>query len=431
VVLAIPIALFLTFLVVARHGLFGDEPLHADQIQRFIRGDFGLNPYITQLPGYHAVIALPGRLFGVQDLPLLRLLTFLLSLSALPIVYLTARALDEQSALVRTVQFVFFPILLPFFFLLYTDLLSLLLVVLGFLLVWRRHPVWGGIAGVGAVLVRQTDIPWLAFLFLLALWREGLLSLIPYPPLQPLRLPAWRGGTLRDKKSVVSAHHSLFILLRLSRNVRSWLTVSAPYVFGFAAFGAFVLLNGGVALGDQGAHPFPSFHLGNVTFALFLTFFFLLPLHIANIPRILRLVSRKAWVIPLLSLLFLFFYLTFANDHPYNQESHAFFLRNRVLLFAASSPMNRALYLLPAVLSILSLAVTRMRQPVFLLLYPVTLLFLVPSWLVEQRYYFIPFTLFLLFRERYPRTVEYGMAALHVVVAYVFLFGIVGDMFFL
>ena len=50
-------------------------------------------------------------------------------------------------------------------------------------------------------------------------------------------------------------------------------------------------------------------------------------------------------------------------------------------------------------LAALSLFVIRLRQPVHYLIYPFAALSVMPVWLIEQRYYFPAFALFMLFRE--------------------------------
>jgi alpha-1,2-glucosyltransferase len=65
------------------------------------------------------------------------------------------------------------------------------------------------------------------------------------------------------------------------------------------------------------------------------------------------------------------------------------------------------------------------------LLCPATILFLAPSWLIEQRYTLIPFSFFLLFRRQGQRSDEYFTAGLFVFLSLVLLLGITGQKFFL
>ena len=81
--------------------------------------------------------------------------------------------------------------------------------------------------------------------------------------------------------------------------------------------------------------------------------------------------------------------------------------------------------------TVLSLAVTPLVRPQYLLLYPFTVLFLVPSWLVEQRYTLIPFTLFLLMRRPASAPVELATWLWMLPFTAYFLWGIEAGHFFL
>ena len=57
--------------------------------------------------------------------------------------------------------------------------------------------------------------------------------------------------------------------------------------------------------------------------------------------------------------------------------------------------MGQLLCFLPIGCALLFLSEVTLRERPFVLLYPTTFLFLLPMWLIEQRYYFIPFAFFL------------------------------------
>ena len=62
----------------------------------------------------------------------MRFLSLLIGLAAIGVFWLITRELYGDVGLLRLLQFIFFPILFPFFFLLYTDVLSLFCVLLTF-----------------------------------------------------------------------------------------------------------------------------------------------------------------------------------------------------------------------------------------------------------------------------------------------------------
>ncbi len=256
-----------------------DEGVHGLQIVNLAEGRYRLAEGLTMLPGYHVVLMLLSDLTGARSSTAVRALSTLVSLPAIPVFYLMVRRLQPRFAAVATLQFAFLPVLFPFFFLLYTDGLSLLLVLLSVLLVLREHRLAAAGVAILAVLVRQTNIICLAFVLALAYVED-------------------HGFTLsRDRVVPFLRRHLLFVL-------------------ALAAFAVFVLVNRGVALGDGSAHPL-KFRLGNVYLFLFLYFFVLLPVHLAALPRALAGL-RDPRVLGFALALFGVFMFTFVNDHPYN-----------------------------------------------------------------------------------------------------------------
>lgn len=374
----------MAFLTVVWQPIIADEVHHFGQMEMFAKGRFALDPMLTQLPGYHLIVASVMRFLGQYSLQAARIISFAFNLLSLPLFYALARTLKMRpaEAETRTLQYVFLPILFPLFFLLYTDGFSLLAVLLAVLLSVRREYVLAAVAGFLSITFRQNNIVWVGFTFFIFLWQEWPTFLKLFPL-------------------------SMRRLQRVSLNIAS--------VFAFlvviGAFMGFVSWNGGVAIGDRGMHPFPSFHTGNVFFCLFLSFFIFLPLHVANIPRIADCFRRSQYLVPLIIAFFCLYLLTFVNDHPYNQRFTEMFFRHRILIFMTSSAVTKVFVFIPMAISALSFAVTRLRHPAVYLLYPLTMVLLVESWLIEQRYYLIPFVLFLAFRESRSRQFEYLSAA--------------------
>lgn len=399
------------FWYVRGHEPMGDEHLHMDQILRFARGEFSMNEFVTQIPGYHAIIAVPAALSGMTSVDGLRLFSFLLSVATVVVFYLCARAIQPRLSGAATAQFALLPILLPYFFLLYTDVTSLLLVLLALLFALRKRFTVAGVFATLAVFVRQTDIVWLGFFLFFMLAERGYLR----------RMWEWLRDMIDGKKTTRFTHSPWF---------HPMLRESAVYLIGAGLFVAFALINGGIAVGDKSAHPFPALYPGNVYLLLFLAFFLFLPLHLANTPRIAKHFWKRPWMWLLFPLL-LICAMFFVSDHPNNQAEHWFFLRNRLLLFFTADLLHKFLFFIPIGLAALSLAVTKLARRSFYLLYPFAILSLVPSWLIEHRYLFIPLALFLLFRERRSAVVEWGIAALFAPVAGFFYWGVVQGWFFL
>jgi len=191
-----------------------------------------------------------------------------------------------------------------------------------------------------------------------------------------------------------------------------------------------VVLNEGIAVGDRERHNVFGLFLGNMYFCLFLAFFLFCPAFVSY--RKMLFERIKTWRTLLLLLgLFIVYLLTFSPTHPYNQAEYTFFLRNKVLLFFNATLAGKLLFFLPIAGSVLFLSEVALYERSFLLLYPATFLFFLPIWLIEQRYYLIPFTLFLAIREQRSMAAEVSMLLLSAMTALFFVYGITHHLFFL
>src|SRR5512141_427243 len=111
-------------------GVQGDETYHYAQIQLFLRGDFRvLSQYLTTLPGYHAAVAAGLWLTGSDSLGAARAINALFGLAAAAGFHSLRRSLWPDTEALATAQFLALPILTPLFFLVYTDVLALALLL--------------------------------------------------------------------------------------------------------------------------------------------------------------------------------------------------------------------------------------------------------------------------------------------------------------
>ena len=151
----------------------------------------------------------------------------------------------------------------------------------------------------------------------------------------------------------------------------------------------------------------------------------------SNIKRswIGRFIKRKPWLLPVIFLFFLFYLFTFQNTHPWNQAQY--FIRNKLLVYFTVSIWRKAVFFLPIVYSLLSLSVIKLQKKEFYLLYPFTFIYLLPLWLVEQRYYMVPFVFFLIFRNKLPAGQERLLFAYQFLLSIFIFWGIAYGKFFL
>lgn len=375
------------FLAARTMALRVDEAIHLEQVQRYLAGNFVT--ISTPGGGFHAVAAIFAWLSGSANKESIRLFAIIVSGATI----LTFRSLIEsfepKARTVRTLQFTLFPLLFPFWCLIYTDVLALLLLLLAILAITRSRFHLSGILMILSMVVRQSYVVWVA---LLGVWTAAMNVGLP------LRQLARRGWS-----------------------------------FGIAAalFGLFVLVNDGVAIGDRDRHPEMQLHTENLLFMLACFFLTFLPLVVSVLPRIARLHPALLIAVSICSAAL--FFGTFRVDHPYNDNviTGDIFLRNELLRAMTSSTLARAGASLAVALAALSLFVIRLRQPIHYLIYPFAALSVMPVWLIEQRYYLPAFALFMVFRESGSPNVERAIVALNGGAALYLFAGVVQGRFFL
>jgi alpha-1,2-glucosyltransferase len=396
-----------SFVLIMDMKLNVDERFHYPQIKNFLEFNFHLNPKITTLPGYHYAVFAIALIFGAKSVASIRFISFCIAILSMAVFYVLARHLREQDSPSKTLQYIFFPLLYPFFFVIYAEALSILLVCLSIYLTLRERYYVAGLVGILSCLVRQDNIVWVGFMFLL------------------LVLGVLRAGNIN---AVTRAGERLGVGMAAIRTVA---VNGAVYLAAFTLFAAFVFVNKGVAVGDVEMHRLSMIHLGNVYFLLFTFFFMFLPMNIAKAPEIVALVRRHKLVPVYIIGLFLLFLATFTINHPYNTEPSSKWIPNQILTFFKQDPLRKALFFLPILYSVLSLLTTRLYERKYYLIFPLSILFLASHWLVTPRYYLIPFVLFLLFKEDDPKPVRYLTYLMYVGLSCYFILSIVPyDYFF-
>lgn len=370
------------YVYLGRRDIIGDEWAHLKQAKdlfAFLRDGTEFIPVHPAIPGYHLVLALIGLISTVNEQNFYRAVSLALSVLTVPVFAFAARDLWGRRLLVlRTLQFVFMPLAFPFFFLLYTDVPSLLPLLLCFAFLQRRRYHAAGILAFLTIATRQNNVIWI-LMFLIFLW-----------------IREWNGW----------GRAALIALVRKSALMGA----------SIAALGVFAVINGGLSLADKEAHP-PSLHTGNL-FTISLCFVLMMfPVILLQPVRFVRdLVERERLLLPA-GVLSLFAYLaTFRNDHGYNFD--AWWLRNKVLIYVTSAPWLQTLYFFCGfAVAALICARTAFARREHYLFYPFAILYLGASWLVEPRYFFAPLALFLLFRRMERWWVELGILVVFIVEA--------------
>ncbi len=354
-----------------------DEHFHLAQIQHLLGGNFSMLPHLPMPPGYHALIAGPASLPGLNSLTALRIISTVFSLATVILAGLFLVRQNANAPATRTAQILFCPLLWPFYFLLYTDLVSTALVLTALLLAMAGRHVSLALVATASLAVRQTSILWTALYWLIALQRSGQLE--PLLRFTSDQQPGW--------------------LSRLWIQVKAAFIETWPLLLPGLAFSIFVIWNQGIAIGSRDLHHLAGLYPTQV-FTLLLTVWILtLPLQIARLADIGRLITSRPWIMTLPLILLAAYWWSFAITHHHNFGLPEYHLRNRLLLWMNEDPLIRLLAFVPMAWASLTLLVIRLREPVLYWLFPLAILAVLPIELIEQRYYIVPFVLWMLFRR--------------------------------
>jgi alpha-1,2-glucosyltransferase len=384
-----------TFIFLQKTDLLVDEYDHHIQIVKIVNHDFTPNNRLTMLQGYHYTMAACAIAAGNVSREWVRFFSLIFSFITVVLFFIFAGFINDKWQVAKTGQYAVFPITFPFFFLIYTDIFSLLFVLLAFYLAVRKRYLLSGIAVITSMLARQNNIIWLVLLFFIICYEEY---------------------GFRFNRSVITD------MLK-----KTWI-----YLIGIALFIGFVIINKGIAVGDIDKHPAFVFHSGNIFFALFVFFILFLPLNISNAGKIIRLIKRQSlFIIPTAVAVFLLYWFTYTVDHPYNLTGIEYFVRNKILMYSVISPMMKLLFFVPILYSLLSIAVTPLLKKSFYFLYPFTAILLCFTWMIEQRYYIIPFVIFLLVKKEENRLVEYFTMGYYAILSLFWVYGMGSIKFFI
>ncbi|KAG8826024.1 glucosyltransferase [Serendipita sp. 401] len=236
-----------------------DEPFHVPQAQAYCESKWEVwDPKITTPPGLYMSAVIIRKIFMFKcRLPLLRLVPALhllslpLSLHALELYH--QRLPSSQDILttpLSSVVLASFPPLWFFGFLFYTDVPGIAFVLAAFVMQANGSNWMTALLGLWSLFFRQTNIIWILYIF-------------AYHTVRTLRF-AQRRPTERSLHDPPALQSSF---LDLAHSARSLLYLLPslfwdflPYGLLTALFGAFVVWNGGIVLGDKSNH-IPALHI--------------------------------------------------------------------------------------------------------------------------------------------------------------------------
>lgn len=376
--------------------LHADEAFHAGQIWLFYDGQDRLAGNITVPPTYHYIIGKIVSFTGGYHDNLLRFISLCIGLLSLPTIYYAAKHYDGTAAWETTLHVYFTPLIFPYFFVLYTDIWSLGAVALTMLLALQRHFLYAGLAGGLAILVRQDNAAWIGLIYLYICFE----SVNKIDKLNAIRL------------------------------ILNALTKGAIFNIVFIAFIAFIYINGGVAIGDAGAHKMSSFNISNLHVFLLCCWALFLPLHIQQLPIILPLL-RKPAVITTLVIGFIVYVATLNNTHPYNKIMYNYFVHNGLVHLITDYPLIKVLSFIPAAwasLSLISMPLPDWRWRWLILIAPLAA---ISHPLIEPRYYIPAFFIIHVLRPKQSASLEFFSLFVYIVLSAYILYSTTKGLIFL
>ncbi len=402
-----------------------DEYFHYHQSIDYCSGEWSRwNNKITTLPGLYiinvAIFKLTSWLsFGslplhsICSLESFRMINLLYSLisyfsllslfrSLIKFAYPSVLFTNEKSFVTwKSLELLTLPLLFFFIPFYYTDVCSLAFVLLSLALACRQFHWLSALTALAAIMIRQNNIIWTCFL----------LSFIVLHRVSP--------HIFSESPTISSFFHSFFSVLRFVTQFSPFLTLCLPYfMLPVAFFLSFLYWNNGrLTVGDQENHSF-SLHLAQIPYfsLVFCSFHWF---HIVfNLIRNQQNSSKLRQSIlflfsfSILTPIFYYFITNFTLIHPFllsdNRHYSFYFIR----LITKTNKFNwilACIYSLAALLSYsllnrsISLTVGKSRigysfPPLLqLVLFLLSCAVLVPTPLLEFRYFIVPVILFQLF----------------------------------
>jgi len=375
-----------------------DEPFHVPQAQAYCAGNWTYwDDKITTPPGLYIYSVGIQRLTGLACSVSFLRMTCTLLLLTVPTVLTrllstNSRRPCPRSLLSPTLEatvIASFPILWFFSFLYYTEVPSLVLIVsLSFYAQQGKH-VTAALLGLLACTVRQTNILWVLYAF-----AYSQLSRFQHASRETLHDPPFPRAKMSDLPLAT---------LSLLKNLPTILYTGTPYLALTFLFTLFVILNGGIVLGDKSNHT-PVLHIPQLYY--FYAFAAILgwpvmaavpggPFNLAKEVKRMLFGTLRSTTLTTLLLAFIGYSIQrFTIHHPFllsDNRHYTFYVWHRFFLVHPQAPLIfTPLYLLCFCAWCIRVGNGQtLMQTVLLPLLLVPLL--IPTPLLEPRYFLIPY----------------------------------------
>ncbi|KAK4521522.1 uncharacterized protein ATC70_012138 [Mucor velutinosus] len=416
-----------------------DEIFHVPQAQQYCHGDYYTwDPKLTTPPGLYLAsngMAWIGGMFGYDfcTVNTLRFTNILFSIG----LYFTLISLvitlhpaikHDWRTHMYALTLTWFPVGFFYNFLYYTDPGSTWLVLQSYLLAKKKRYRLAGIISMASLTFRQTNVIWLCLFMMVTI--IDILSHVSNSKKNEDTSIALYNPACASIHQPAQAMQSIYSLVANTLvNIRIVLPAIWTFLLGMASFALFLVWNGGIVLGDRSNHV-AGLHFPQLFYYSSFLSFFAAPWTL-SLASVLKLLSIKSFVYGIAStLLTLFFVHRYTHEHPFllsDNRHYTFYVWHKIYrrhwtVRYLLSPV----YTVSEFLNIQAFA----NHTSFLLVvgYLVALvLTLVPSPLLEFRYFIIPFLFYMVHippPTQTPRTIL-GLGlyfSIHLVTVYLFVY---------
>ncbi|KZW00614.1 glucosyltransferase [Exidia glandulosa HHB12029] len=384
-----------------------DEPFHVPQAQAYCRGEWDVwDPKLTTPPGLYALSIVLNRVFMFKcTLPMLRLTPLVASLALPPLLTLLlgiTRRERVRDAWTRpsleAVVLAAFPVAWFFTFLYYTELPSLVFVLATVVAGSKGHHTLAALLGAVSCTFRQTNIVWVLYAY-----AANRLSYLRFRRVQHGDRPL---ATLHDPPAAEATPADLVkACVSVLQVIPALLETIAPYAAVLGGFAAFVVWNGGIVLGDKSNH-IPTLHVPQFYYFLGFSAIFGWPVLISGkggpvqlardiIGRMFGTKQRLVVSVALSAFIATTVHF-FTIHHPFllaDNRHYTFYVWRRVFMLHPAVPyLLSPFYLACGWAWFLRMSYDRTLLQVLLL--PLAALpTLLPTPLLEPRYFIIPYVL--------------------------------------
>ncbi|XP_013408858.1 putative Dol-P-Glc:Glc(2)Man(9)GlcNAc(2)-PP-Dol alpha-1,2-glucosyltransferase [Lingula anatina] len=389
-----------------------DEQFHIGQVIKYCEGNFyEWDPKITTFPGLYlislGVLKPVGWLMGwdedttcsVLNLRAINIMfsigNFYLFLALIRKIHGKDKNYQDTVAVVTAVVLSLFPVMYFFTFLYYTDPGSTFFTLLMYLLSLHDNHKVAAMMGLVAILFRQTNVIWVAFV---AGVKFGDL-VVRYVGPEKRDIPKEAIGSM---DFLIYSVYLLFVGLKdrtkeFQQLLSSFLSSTWSYILLFVGFAAFIVFNGGIVVGDRSAHV-AVLNFPQLFYFSCVTFIFAFP-HMLTLFKAFHFVDflfRRPVLFFMCYLISCVLAMYFTYEHPYllaDNRHYTFYIWRRIYLL---HPYMRYILIPAYIYCYWAIHENLQNRHVWWKLTYAVALFLstVPQQLMEFRYFIIPYLLF-------------------------------------